>query len=164
VEEGVTASEAWSRRLAGGWFFWPVSAAAMGLVALALVGPELGRHAAVTVQRDALRTEVAALEETVQDLEAIRDALQNDPAYTEQVVRHELGLVRAGEVRLPMPVDLKRHPEAPPLPRPGGGLVPAVLARLASPSARLTAILAGGAILGAAVLLSVPSRPKPASP
>ena len=162
MEESVTRPEAWSRRLASGWLFWPLAAAALGLVALAVLGPELAHRADVQRQVALLRAEVEALQETRLGLEAVRDALQSDPAFTEQVLRHELGLVRPGEIPLPQPGDLAPPPAPAPPPAVGAALPPAVLEAVADPSARLAAILTGGALLGAAILLSAPSRARPA--
>lgn len=160
MEESVTRPETWSRRLASGWLFWPLAAAALGLVALAVLGPELAHRADVQRQVAVLRAEVETLQETCLDLEAVRDALRSDPTFTEQVLRHELGLVRPGEIPVPEPEDLT-PPQAPaPPPAVGAGLPPAILAGVADPSARLAAILTGGALLGAALLLSAPSRTK----
>ena len=149
--------DAWTRCLASSLIYWPVCLAGVVLVGLALYGPEAERRLAVEGQCTAMQTEVRALEQTRDQLAAAERALQNDPAYAEQVVRHEMGIVRAGETRLPLAS--KPKPAAPQAP--AAGEAPPVLvtlSRFAEPQVRYTALVSGSALLMVGLVLSLPGR------
>jgi len=155
-------SEEWARRLAGGWFYWPVCLAALSMVALAVLGPVMERRLSLERQCARMQAEVLSLEETEAQLDAARGALQTDPLYQEQVVRHELGVVRPGEIRLPAAPEIgpRATDEEPHAGREFDRPL-AILAPVACPSVRLLMLLVGGSVLAAAVLLGLPTKPNP---
>ena len=111
MEKGVIQSDVWTRRLASGWIYWPACLLGVFLIALAVLGPEAERRLGVKGQCDAMQTEIDALARARDQLKAAEHALEHDPLYTERVVRHELGITRPGETRLPQPVGLLPAPK-----------------------------------------------------
>jgi len=108
------ASDAW----AGGWFYWPALVVGCALVALAVLAPEAERRLSVGRQCARMQAEVNVLKETQAQLQAAELALRRDPAYMERVARHELGITRPGEIRLPQPVTLRSEARGGPAPAP----------------------------------------------
>jgi len=141
-----------------GWFYWPACLGGTLLVALAVLGPEAQRRLDVEFQCAGMETEVESLSETRAQMAAAELALRQDPAYTERIVRHELGIVRPGETPLPRPSPPLGpiHPPPPPAPRDTMPLV-AFLARFSDAHWQFTALVIGGALLVSAVLFSLPS-------
>ena len=153
--------------LGSGWIYWPLCLIACALVALAVLGPEAERRLDLERQCARMGAEVQSLAQARDQLEAAREALQQDPTYVEQVARHELGAVRPGEIRLPQPdefASVRLQPPADPgAPGPPAPPVLAFLASFADPQMRLVALVFGGMLLGAAVLFSIPTvQAKPA--
>ncbi len=127
---------------------------------MGVLGPDAARHIDMERRCAAMQAEVQAIETAQRGLEAERDALRTDPAYTEQVIRAELGIVRPGEIPVPLPQEI--GPPTPPAPPPlAAELEQAleVLEPLNQPSARLATLLSGGLLVAAALLLSVPNNP-----
>ncbi len=151
------ASGAW----AGGWFYWPVLIIGCTLVALATLGPEAERRLSVGRQCARMQAEVNVLKETEAQLEAAAEALRRDPAYMERVARHELGIARPGEIRLPQPVTLSSEARGEPAPaEPAPPLAPLglalrVLELSADRTVRLVVLGAGGALLATALLFGL---------
>ena len=151
-------------RLASGWLYWPVCLTGCALVAAGVLGPEAQRRLAVERQCAEMEAEVGALGETRDRLDAARQALQDDPAYLETVARHELGVVRPGETRLPQPQPLRparteQTVAAEPVSIPGLEF----LALFSESPVRTASFAIGGALLLGAVLASLPSaRSRPA--
>ncbi len=156
----MTPDERWARRLAAGWVFWPVCVASVGLLAAAALGPTLARRLELEGQIGAMAEEVGRLEEDLERLQAARGALDHDPAYTERIIREELGLARPGEVRLPEPVAVETDADTPAVPAAPPAHVAAIL-RFADPRAQTAGILAGSLALGVALVLSLPTKPRP---
>jgi len=148
-------------RLSSGWFYWPACILGCGLVTLVVMGPEAKRRIAIERQCATMEAEVGRLAEARDQLEAARQALQSDPDYMERIARHELGLAQPGEVRLPQPVSLSlERPDEPPAPEPrlvGVAPVLVLVARFAEPPVPWIALSLGGALLAAAVFLSIPT-------
>jgi len=146
------ASGAW----AGGWFYWPVLVVGCTLVALATLGPEAERRLSVGRQCARMQAEVNVLKETEAQLEAAAEALRRDPAYMERVARHELGIARPGEIRLPQPVTLNSEARGEPAPaEPAPALALRVLELSAGRTVRLAVLGAGGALLATALLFGL---------
>jgi cell division protein FtsB len=155
----MTPSDVWTRRLASAWLFWPVCLAGVFLLGLGLLGPEAERRLGVEAQCAAMQSEVDSLRQVRDELAAKEQALQNDPQYIERVVRGNLRLTKPGEIALPQPAPLApaKKPEA----AAAGPLLPPVmesLARYGDPWMRLAAMVSGVALLGAAMVLSLPGR------
>jgi len=157
-----------ARQLVSGWFYWPACLGGILLMALAVIGPEAQRRLNVESQCAAMQTEVDALSKARDQMAAAERALRQDPAYTERIVRHELGIVRTGETPLPRPMPPlgPMQPTLPPAPRDTMPLL-AFLARFSDTHWQFTALVIGGALLVSAVLFSLPagkqaclSRPK----
>jgi len=150
------ASGAW----AGGWFYWPVLIVGCTLVALATLGPEAERRLSVGRQCARMQAEVNVLKKTEAQLEAAAEALRRDPAYMERVARHELGITRPGEIRLPQPVTLNSEARGEPAPTEPAPLAPLglalrVLELSAGRTVRLVVLGAGGALLATALLFGL---------
>lgn len=151
----------WSRRLTSPWLYWPTCVIGVTLIALALIAPEAERRCAVEHQCARMDAEVTALRLTRDQLAAAAHALQHDPAYIEQVARHDQNIVRPGEIRLPLPAGRLNRPK--PTPQTAESTVPPALAKLATlpgPRFRLGAIIAGASLLAAGVVFSLPTPPK----
>ncbi|MCX5647769.1 MAG: septum formation initiator family protein [Planctomycetota bacterium] len=150
--------------LGSGWIYWPLCLIACALVALAVLGPEAERRLDLERQCARMGAEVQSLAQARDQLEAAREALQQDPTYVEQVARHELGAVRPGEIRLPQPDEFASVRFQPPAdPTPPAPPVLGFLASFADPQVRLMALVVGGMLLAVAVLFSIPtSPPRPA--
>jgi hypothetical protein len=136
----------------------------MALLALGVLGPDAARRIEMEGRCLAMEAEVESLEKAEAELKAERQALRTDPAYTERVIRAELGIVRPGETPLPMPREIGGRETVSPPP------AAAELARAREllepwnrPPIRLTTLLSGGLLLAAALLLSVPNRPAQSS-
>jgi cell division protein FtsB len=160
VEESVTAGDAWTDRLASGWLFWPACLVGVILVALAMLGPEAERRIAVEYQCVAMQNETSALKATRDQLAAAEKALQTDPAYTERIVRHELGLVRPGETRLPHRVKPQDIPDEHP-PPPARAQVPPMteyVALFGDGRLRFLAMTVGATLLACGILFSLPGK------
>jgi cell division protein FtsB len=132
----------------------------LGAVGLALCGPEAARRLDVERQTAAVQAEVNALAQLRDQLTAVETALQDNPQYLERTVRHELGLVRPGEVRLPQKVKLQA-PAAPAASAATQAELPSameVVALFGNPHLRLMAMVVGTGLLAAAVVVSLPGR------
>jgi len=151
-----------TRVLASPWAYWPMCLVGVGLVALAVLGPEAHRRIRIEHHCQVMEAEVEALRRTHERLTASAQALESDPAYTERVVRHDLKIVRPGETPLPGPAD---PGPADPSEAVLQWQVPAVIALLA-PWAdrpwRFGALAAGACLLVSAVIFSLPSRTRSA--
>jgi len=161
VEKTVSRLDVWTRGLGRSWLYWPTCIVGVSLMALALLAPEAQRRCAVEHQCARMDTEVAALQQTRDQLAAAAHALQHDPAYAEQVTRHDQNIVRPGEMRLPLPAGrlslLHETPE------PAESTIPPVVAELAvyaDQRFRLGAMVAGASLLAAGIVFSLPTRPK----
>jgi cell division protein FtsB len=161
MEERLAKFDVWTQRLATPWLFWPVCLIGVCLVGLAVLGPEAARNLDVKRQCAVMKAEVDALAQTRDQDAAIERALQDDPATIERVVRHELGLVRPGEIRLPQrvrPTISKDSPES------AVADVPMALRTLAlfgEPMMRFITMVIGGTLLVTAILFSLPGRAPP---
>jgi cell division protein FtsB len=163
----MATSDVWTRRLASGWIYWPASLVGLFLVGLAILGPDADRRLGVERQTASMQAEVDALSQTRNQLDATRKALLTDPNFTERVVRHELGITRPGEIRLPKPVKLDAKP-----PEPAQG--PAATTPLAQAMEslseykedswlRFSALVVGSTLLAIGVLCSIPGKQQAAS-
>jgi len=158
----MIATDKWSDRLASGWIFWPVCLGGILLVAVAVLGPEADRRLDVERQCAAMQAEVDSLTQTRDKLATVEKALQSDTQYLEKTVRHELGIVRPGEMRLPQKVKMQtpatlaaaRAAEDRPTPL-------AVLALFGDPHLRFVTMVIGMAMLAVGILISLPGK-KPA--
>lgn len=155
----------WAARTAGRWAYWLLLLpGGCALVGLALLGPVAVQRLAVERQCLAMQAEVDTLQETADRLAAAEYALENDPAYIERVVRHELGVTRPGEVHLARPVPLgigltetpvPPEPVLPPMARP----LVALAHHMSDPTTRCATLMAGVFLLAVGVVFSLPSRP-----
>jgi hypothetical protein len=162
VEESVIATDKWTERLASGWIFWPMCLGGILMVAVAVLGPEADRRLDVERQCAAMQAEVDSLTQTRDQLATVEKALQSDEQYLEKTVRHELGLVRPGEIRLPQKVKF----QAPAAGEAAGAAADqptplAVLALFGNPHLRLVTMVIGVAMLAVGILISLPGK-KPA--
>ena len=159
----MSRSDVWTRRLASAWLFWPACLSGLALLGLGLLGPEAERRLGVEAQCAAMQAEVDALRDVRDELAAKEHALQSDPEYIERVVRGNLRLTKPGEIALPQPLPLA--PPKKPEPPAASPLLPPImesLAKYASPWVRLAVMVSGAALLGAAMVLSLPGRqPRP---
>jgi cell division protein FtsB len=163
----MTTSGRWVSLFGSGWIYWPLCLVACALVALAVLGPEAQRRLDLERQCARMQAEVGSLAQARDQLQAAREALQQDPTYVEQVARHEMGVVRPGEIHLPQPISFAsaqfQPPADPSAPGPPAPPVLVFLASFADPQMRLVALVFGGMLLAAAVLFSIPTvRPRPA--
>jgi cell division protein FtsB len=160
----MTTSGRWVSLFGSGWIYWPLCLVACALVALAVLGPEAQRRLDLERQCARMQAEVGSLAQARDQLQAAREALQQDPTYVEQVARHEMGVVRPGEIHLPQPISFASvRPQPPADPTPPAPPVLEFLASFADPQMRLVALVVGGMLLGVAVVLSIPTvRPRPA--
>ena len=160
MEQRLSPSEWLSRILGSPWVFWPMCAVGVGLVALAVLGPEARRRIRIEHHCQVMGAELEALRKTHDALTASAEALESDPAYAERVVRHDLKIVRPGETSLPAPVGAGRRRPAEDVLR---WHVPPVISLL-SPWAdrpwRWGALAAGVCLLLSAVVFSLPDRLK----
>jgi hypothetical protein len=158
MEERLAKLDVWTERLATPWLFWPACLVGVALIGLAVLGSEAGRNVEVKRQCAVMEAERDALAQTRDQDLAIEKALNDDPATIERIVRHELGMVRPGEVRLPQrvrPAISKDSPEA------AEANVPAAMRMLAwfgDPMLRFSTMVAGGTLLVCAILFSLPGR------
>ena len=161
MEESVIRTDKWTARLASGWIFWPACLGGILMVALAVLGPEADRRLDVERLCAAMQAEVDTLTQTRDQLATVEKALQSDEQYLERTVRHELGLVRPGETRLPQKVKVKAPAtnaaaqvtdEPTPL---------AVVALFGNEHLRFTTMVIGVAALTVGILISMPGK-KPA--
>ena len=153
--------DVWTRRLGSPWLYWPACLVGTSLVAVALLAPEAERRCAIEQQCLRMEAEVAALRHTRDQLAAAAQALEHDPAYVEQVARHDQNIVRPGEMRLPLPPRRLSPPAA--APQPVESAVPPIVAELARfPDTRVhfAAMIAGVSLLAAGVIFSIPTPPK----
>jgi cell division protein FtsB len=158
----MTRSDIWTRRLASGWIFWPTSLMGLFLLGLAILGPEADQRLAIERQTAGMQAEVDGFVQTRDQLAAMEKALVNDPNFTERVVRHELGITRPGEVRLPQPVKLEAK-----TPEPAAALAADTPLAQAMESLsqykrgswlEFSALVVGGTLLAISVLVSIPGR------
>lgn len=153
--------DVWTRGLGSPWLYWPTCIVGVSLMALALLAPEAQRRCAVEHQCARMDAEVAALQQTHDQLAAAAHALQHDPAYAEQVTRHDQNIVRPGEMRLPLPTGrLSRLHETP---EPAESTVAPVVAELAACADQrfgFGAMVTGASLLAAGIVFSLPTRPK----
>ena len=159
MEESVKRENVWTSRLASPLIFWPAAMAGIALIALAVLGPEAGRRLVLEAQVADMQAEVDALQFTCDQLQATEAALQTDPAFLESTVRHELGVVRPGEVRLPQPASLRTsgpRQQATDQQPPDRRLV--FLARFGDAASNQALLACGGALLLVAMVLSLPGR------
>jgi len=160
VAERISGADLFTRVFGSPWVYWPMCAVGVALVALAVLGPEARRRVAIEHHCVVMEAEVEALRRTRDELTAAAEALESDPAFAERVVRHDLKLVRPGETPLPAPADIRTDPpsdetlqwQVPP--------VVAMLAPWADRPWRFGALAAGGCLLAAAVIFSLPGRAK----
>ncbi|MCX5653679.1 MAG: septum formation initiator family protein [Planctomycetota bacterium] len=159
MEESVIQTDKWTARLASGWIFWPVCLGGIMLVALAVLGPEAERRLDVERQCAAMQAEVDSLTQTRDQLATVEKALQGDQHYLERTVRHELGIVRPGETRLPQKVKV-RPPTASAAARAEADQPTplAVLALFANPHLRFMTMVIGTAMLVIGILVSMPGK------
>jgi len=158
----VIATDKWTERLASGWIFWPLCLGGILMVAVAVLGPEAERRLDIERQCAAMQAEVDSLTQTRDQLATVEKALQSDEQYLEKTVRHELGLVRPGEMRLPQKV--KFQSAAPGAAARAAAEQPtplAVLALFGNAHLRLIAMAIGVAMLAVGILISLPGK-KPA--
>jgi hypothetical protein len=158
MEERLAKFDAWTERLATPWLFWPACLLGVTLVGLAVLGPEARSNLGVKYQAADMQAEVDALAKTRDQDVAIERALREDPETIERMARHEIGVVRPGEIRLPQrvrPVLSKDRPEAVPPDVP-----PAlqVLAMFGDPLLSFTTMVIGGTILVSVILFNLPGR------
>lgn len=159
MEEGVSGSDAWTRRLASGWIYWPACLMGLALVSLGILGPEAERRIGVEAQCASMQAEVDALRQTAGQLAAKDQALRSDREYLQRVVRRDQRLSRPGEICLPQPdkpgADSKDVPTAARLVLPP---VMESLAKYGNPWLRVMVLVGGVTLLGIAVLLSLPGK------
>ena len=154
----------WTRVLASRFVFWPMCLAGLALIGLAVVGPEARRRLNVDQQCAAMQAEVDSLTFTRDQLLAKQSALQNNPAFIEQVVRDELGITRPGEEWMPLPPKAapkeapKEAEPAPPAARSAADPVLAYVVRYYDPARRFECLAIGTALLIVAIVLSLPGR------
>lgn len=163
MEERVGPLDLLTRVLGNGFVYWPMCLVGVALVALAVLGPEARRRLQIEHHCQVMAAEVESLRETRAQLEASALALESDPSYVEQVLRHDQRVVRPGEMALPGPVTAWAAG------RPAATLewqVPPVIALLA-PWAdrpwRLGALAAGAVLLVGGVIFSLPGRARRAN-
>jgi hypothetical protein len=150
--------------LSSGLVFWPVCLAGVALVGAAVLAPELARRAAIERQVAAMQAEVDGLARSRDHLTAMRQGLEDDPAYTEVVLRRELGLTKPGELHLPQPADLAAVRKTAPPAAPVSLLPPEAeewVQRLSGTWLGTASLVAGATLLGVGLLLSMPDRPRP---
>ena len=160
MEQRLRPSERLSRILGSPWTFWPMCLVGVGLVALAVLGPEARRRIRIEHHCQVMEAEVEALRTAHDELTASARALESDPAYAERVVRHDLKIVRPGETALPAPGRGARPPAADDTLRWEVPPIIALLSPWADPPWRLGALAAGVCLLVGAVVFSLPDRSK----
>ena len=153
-----TTPDVWSERLASGWIYWPACLVGLALVSLAVLGPEAERNLDVKRQCAAMEAEVQALTETRDREVAVEQALKNDPMIIERVVRHELGLVRPGEIRLPQRVNPQAALKDAAAPRPDVSIALLALALFGDTKLQFLAMVIGSTLLASAILFSLPGK------
>jgi len=153
-----TTSDVWSERLASGWIYWPACLVGLALVSLAVLGPEAERNLDVKLQGAAMEAEVKALTETRDREVAVERALKDDPMIIERVVRHELGLVRPGEIRLPQRVNPQAVLKDAAAPEPDVSLALLTLALFGDTKLQFLAMVIGATLLASAILFSLPGK------
>jgi len=162
VGERLRPAEWLTRILGSPWVFWPMCAVGVGLVALALLGPEARRRIRIEHHCRLMEAEVEALRKAHDALTASAQALESDPAYAERVVRHDLKIVRPGETPLPAPGAEAHKPPAGDVLRWDVPPLIALLSPWADPPWRWGALTVGVCLLASAVLFSLPDRSKAA--
>jgi cell division protein FtsB len=89
-----------------------MAGAALLLLSFAVQGGEYGTTDLLKQRRDlaAVRAATDSLEARVKALEALKKAVESDPATQERIAREEFGMVRPGEVlyRFTEPADTSR--------------------------------------------------------
>jgi cell division protein FtsB len=164
MEEGLKKQErpsrqdVWTDRLATGWLFWPACLLGVALVGLAVLGPEAEANLSVKRQAADMKAEVDALAKTRDQDVAIERALREDPETIERMARHEIGVVRPGEIRLPQRVRPVLSTDAPGSVEPDVPPALRMLAMFGDPMLRFTTMVVGVAILFSITLLSLPGR------
>jgi hypothetical protein len=154
----MTKPDVWSDRLASGWIYWPACLVGLALVSLAVLGPEAERNLDVKLQGAAMQAEVQGLTETRDREVAVERALQDDPMIIERVVRHELGLVRPGEIRLPQRVNPQAVLNDAAAPRPDVSPALLALALFGDTKLQFLAMVIGATLLASAILFSLPGK------
>lgn len=154
----MTKPDAWTERLASGWIYWPACLMGLALVSLAVLGPEAERNLDVKLQGAAMQAEIQALTETRDREAAVEQALKDDPMIIERVVRHELGLVRPGEIRLPQKVNPKTVLNDAAAPRPDVSIALLALALFGDAKLQFLAMVIGATLLASAILFSLPGK------
>jgi len=144
------------RVMGTGWVYWPMCVVGMGLVALAVLGPEADRRIRIEHHCQVMEAEVESLRRTQETLLATAEALESDPAYTERVVRQDLRLVRPGERPMPAPPTLRVPQDEQAVLRWKVPPLIALVAPWSEPRWRLAALVAGAALLAAAIIFSLP--------
>ena len=77
----------------------------VGMILISLVGDQgLIAYQGLRGEAQALRADVTRLEARRRELAQQIEALHNDPDYIAQLARRQLGLVKPGEVVLPLPL------------------------------------------------------------
>jgi len=154
----MTKPDVWSERLASGWIYWPACFVGLALVSLAVLGPEAERNLDVKRQCAAMQAEVQALTETRDREVAVERALKDDPMIIERVVRHELGLVRPGEIRLPQRVNPQAVLKDAAAPEPDVSPALLALALFGDTKLQFLAMVIGATLLASAILFSLPGK------
>jgi len=163
VEESVIRTDKWTARLASGWIFWPACLGGILMVALAVLGPEADRRLDVERQCAAMQAEVDSLTQTRDQLMTVEKALQGDEQYLERTVRHELGLVKPGETRLPQKVKVHAPTTSAAAQATADQPTPlAVIALFGNAHLRLMTMVIGVTMLVVGILISLPGK-KPAT-
>ena len=60
--------------------------------------PAISRYRELRIQEETIDQEIAQLDAKIQDLQAEKEQLTEDPEYLEKIIRDELGLVKPGEI------------------------------------------------------------------
>ena len=152
------SADDWIKGLSSGWIFWPVCLAGVAMVSLGVLGPEAARRVGVEDQVLAVQAEVATLKQTSERLAAAEKALTDDPTYTERIVRHELGLVRPGEIRLPQRVKVEAPAVTVADPDSSLPVSIRILALFGDVKMRFLTMVFGATLIVTGILFSLPGR------
>ena len=130
------------------------------LAGLGVLGPEARRRLEIEAQCAAMQAEVDSLTLTRDQLLARQNALHDNPAFIEQVVRDELGITRPGEEWLPLPPKAapKDADPATATAQVAADPVLAYVARYYDPARRFECLAIGTSLLIVAIVLSLPGR------
>ncbi len=92
--------------------FWILVFAGFALFAIAAVSPKYAEN--LKLQRAVARSEkeIEMLREEFVRLEAVEEALKNDPFFTELMARRELRMAKPGEEEVPVKNRLRKKPPA----------------------------------------------------